>query len=152
MDARDDLVSALEEIANDGQWDQVLSAFRKRLSAILRAEFDEAESMVYLMAYDCGVAEGLYGPTSAVCVGMTRGMDDAVHVSSVGLSSNLLGKAGELGRKHGTLMRSMMEEGASRPDSEADESSLGSKTVNESPCIREPSICALDRGFFNEDV
>ncbi|HDR9504726.1 TPA: hypothetical protein QDC06_008126 [Burkholderia cepacia] len=140
MDARDDLVSALEEIANDGQRDQVLSAFRKRLSAILRAEFDEEESMVYLMAYDCGAAAGLYGPASAVCVGMTRGVDDAVHVSSVGLSLNLLGKAEELGRKHGTLMRSMMEESASRLDSETEESSSGSKTVNENPCIQEPLV------------
>ncbi|WP_321861360.1 hypothetical protein [Burkholderia cenocepacia] len=108
MDARDELLAGLEEIANDEQLNRVLSAFRKRLNTILSAAFDEAESRVYLMAYDYGITEGLYGPESAVSVGIKKGVVDALHISSRLLSSNLLGKAEELGRKHGILMRSMI--------------------------------------------
>ncbi|KVD50093.1 hypothetical protein WS61_03305 [Burkholderia sp. ABCPW 11] len=121
MDAMDDLVSGLEDTANDGQWDQILSVFRKKLGTILRAKFSKAESIVYLMAYDCGVTQGSYGPESAVYVGMKRGMDDAMHVSA-GLSLDLPGKARDLGRKHGTLMRSMMLERASLSSGGDDES------------------------------
>ncbi|KVK72541.1 hypothetical protein WS90_03735 [Burkholderia cepacia] len=139
MDARDDLVSALEEIPNDGQWDQVLSAFRERLSTILHAKFNEAESRGYLMAYDLGVASGLYGPDSAVCVGMKRGVDDAVHVSPVGLSLNLLGKAEELGRKHGTLTRSMKKESALLSDGDADGLSSDPELPDKDRCVQAPS-------------
>ncbi|KVL85386.1 hypothetical protein [Burkholderia stagnalis] len=152
MDAKDDLFSELEAIANDGQWDRVLSAFRMRLGMFLRAEFDKEKSMVYLMAYDCGVTGGLYGPDSAICVGMKKGVDDAVHVSSAGLSSTLLDKAEELGRKHGTSMRSMMEGETLLPDSTTDGSSSDSELADRDQCIQEWSACAQNRGFFNEDV
>lgn len=125
MDARDDLALALEKIVNGEQWDQVLLAFRKRVATVLHAQFSGAGSMVYLMVYDCGVASELYGPDSAICVGMKRGVDDAVHVSPIRLSQNLLDKAEELGRKHGTLLRVMMEESAASPHIEIEGSSRG---------------------------
>ncbi|RQS20573.1 hypothetical protein DIE03_32490 [Burkholderia sp. Bp8992] len=122
MDVRDELLAGLEEIANDEQLSRVLSTFRKRLNAILSAVFDEVESKVYLMVYDYGVTEGLYGPDSAVSVGIRKGVDDAVHISPIRLSSNLLGKAEELGRKHGVLMRSMIGHHAMPADSKIEAS------------------------------
>ncbi|MGN4069912.1 hypothetical protein ACS0Y7_35470 [Burkholderia gladioli] len=78
--------------------------------------------MVYLMAYECGVASGLYGADSAICLGMMRGVEDAIHASSVYLARNLLSKAEELGQRHGKLMRSMMEESIEPLAREADHS------------------------------
>ncbi|WP_321790567.1 hypothetical protein [Burkholderia pyrrocinia] len=119
MDSEDDLISRREVVANDGQLEQLLSIFRMRLRAILCAEFDEEESWIYIIAYDCGVAEGLYGSDSAICVGMKRGLADAVRVCSVGLSLNCIGEVEVVGRKHGALARSMMGERALLPDYEA---------------------------------
>ncbi|MGN3966368.1 hypothetical protein ACS0ZG_35640 [Burkholderia gladioli] len=113
----------------DEQRDQVLSALRKRLSLVLHAEFDEAGSMVYLMAYECGVASGLYGADSAICLGMRRGVEDAMHVSPGYLARNLLSKAEELGQRHGELMRSMMGERIQPLAKEANHSPFGSRSL-----------------------
>ncbi|ORT79068.1 hypothetical protein B7G54_37520 [Burkholderia puraquae] len=122
MDVQDDLLARLDEIANDEQLNRVLSTFRKRLSAILSAAFDEVQSKVYLMAYDYGVTEGRYGQDSAVSVGIRKGVVDAIHISPIRLSLSLLGKAEELGRKHGMLMRSMIEHHALPADSKIEAS------------------------------
>lgn len=95
--------------------DDVLSILRKMLRLILDSELNQGESELYLMAYDSGVAEGLCGVDSAVCVGLRKGLGDAVHMAPADLSRKLVGKVEMLGRRHGTLIRDLIRGGIEVP-------------------------------------
>ncbi|MCA8291869.1 hypothetical protein [Burkholderia vietnamiensis] len=89
--------------------DEILLILRKMLESILNSEFALPETQLYLMAYDSGVAEGLCGSDSAVCVGVRKGLSDALHVTLIEISRSLVNKAEILGKRHGMLIRGLIQ-------------------------------------------
>ena len=88
---------------------QFLSIFRRFVGFILEAQLDEVSYDVYLMAYDAGVTEGLSGVNSAASNGVRKGLKDAMHVSRSEVSRRIVGKSSELGRRHGMLIRQLIQ-------------------------------------------
>ncbi|MBN3827504.1 hypothetical protein G3O00_28320 [Burkholderia sp. Ac-20384] len=82
------------------------------LVKILGSEFDRSEADIYLMAYDCGLAEALFGIKSAIYIGLDKGLRDAIFLSSGGHSAILEKKFYELGRWSGYIVNEIMSNAA----------------------------------------
>lgn len=88
---------------------QLLSILRELVGSILRAQLDARTYDVYLIAYDLGVARGLCGASSAVAIGMRKGLADAIHISPEVVLRRIVGKSIGLGRRHGMLVRQLID-------------------------------------------
>lgn len=89
---------------------EFLSIFRRFVGFILEAQLDASAHDVYLMAYDAGVTEGLCGANSAASNGMRKGLKDVMHVSPAEVSRRIVCKSSELGRRHGMLIRQLIQD------------------------------------------
>lgn len=88
---------------------QLLSILRELVGSILEAQLDVRTYDVYLIAYDLGVTRGLCGGNSAVASGMRKGLADAIHISPEVVSRRIVGKSIGLGRRHGMLVRQLID-------------------------------------------
>lgn|GEM_PF-4112757 len=93
----------------------MLSILRNSLDTMLDFDSSGLAADLYFLAYDCGVAAGLYGAKSAVCVGINKGLDDALHMTQAEVSLQLLDQAKVLGGRHGALIRGLMRRNAVHP-------------------------------------
>ncbi|MGK8200718.1 hypothetical protein [Burkholderia cepacia] len=88
--------------------ERILGIARRLLASRMKIEMPNQEVDLYLLAYDCGVAEGLCGDDSVICVGMKKGLSDALHLTCGSPSLVLVNAAKYVGRQHGMLMRDLI--------------------------------------------
>ena len=95
--------SRAEEIGGewDSVWHRIFLEARENFGLATEGEFDGLEGQIYILAYDFGLAQGVCGENSMVGVGIRKGLMDAIRMSSINPSPQLLNMAIELGIKHG---------------------------------------------------
>ncbi|WP_143134452.1 hypothetical protein [Burkholderia ubonensis] len=107
MELSDDFFAELICALTSKDISQIQRALQFGLTTTLGSKFEDGEWQIYLLSYEFGFAENIYGSSSAICAGIKRGLTDAIFTSTSSLSNLLILQAEQLGKKHGALVRSI---------------------------------------------